>query len=242
MKILVLKYVLHSLLGIIYVIGVSAISPAAHAGLLMRFTGSVIDIYDPIGAFSGVASDDIVSGVVQYGDSNLLGDNDADFAQYLYSASPGGGNRMKATVGAYSLEATQRLFVQVYSPSYFATGVDFQFLDADTSALSTAGLPNGFQLSNSGVVVGLYTQSNRGATSFPTPPSSLLDLAQYDDPITGGFFYVDYRDSNGAFVDSSFVSFRLTSVQAVPEPSSLTICSIGLGMLALARRASVRKR
>ncbi len=205
------------------------------AGLILRYSGEVNLTDDPFGIFSGVQLGDTVTGELQYDLPDAFFDY-GDMVQYTYNVMPGGINRMIANVGVYSLTPSSTIYLQTYDPNSFSAGVDFQFLDGDSSMLSAAGLPAGFQIGSVGAYVGLFTQSFRSSISFPAPPTTILELSQYDDPITGGFLFADVLDANSNYQTTAFVGFSLNSIQAVPEPSSIATAGVFLGLLVVRKR------
>jgi hypothetical protein len=215
----------------------------AHAAPILdyRYAGVVTDVYDPYGLFAGVSPDAQVSGQIRYfapvPPPSFFPAPDA-IALYSFLMRPDGADRVTATVGGYTLQARESLLA-VYGPTNPGlVGLDLRFLDADTSSLSTAGLPSGYRLF-AGVVLGLFT-TDFSTSTFPDLPTELLPFGRYDS-FAGGLFFVDVFDTEGEYVDSAFIDFRLTSLERaspIPEPTGLAV----LGGLLASGVWSVRRR
>lgn len=213
-------------------------SSPAPAGTILdyRYTGVLTDFYDPYGVFAAVAPGDMISGEIKYSAPAPTPIDYGSMLQYPFPVTTGGGNLMTAAVGPLDLRSTQQLIVQVYDPvATGATGVDFQFGDADASQLNAPQLPPGLSVTGAGAYVGLNA-TDFGLSTFPNLPTSLAPLSLYDSPLTGSFLFADIRDSSGSYVDGAFVGFALTSLTAVPEPTTLTmVATAGLCALGYAR-------
>jgi hypothetical protein len=104
--------------------------------------------------------------------------------------------------------------------------------DGCNSQLS-ASLPTGFTFRNAGFLL-VFISDNPNLSTLPNLPTQFAPTSQWnvDDAfnlaqfrITGayGFAYVDVFNAAGSRVDSSFMSFTVASVTAVPEPSASTL-------------------
>lgn len=213
---------------------------AAGFNLNAEYSGTVVGVFDTYGVFGAITPGDSVGGVIRYSvPEQPPVFEDPFYAFYDFPVTPDGSTLMTATVGGLTLQSTQNLFVQTYNfgDPDFIFGSDFQFGDGDVSLLNTAGLPAGYTLSFLGAYVGLFG-TDPTLFDFPTPPSAVLPLSQYDTPFTGGFLFVVIQDGQGQFVDSAFVDFRLTAVTAVPAPPTVALAAAGLPLAA----AWVRRR
>ena len=215
------------------------LTPASAEFLLnARYSGKVTEIDDQYGVFGPVATGDAVDGLIRYTAPTGPPDfQNPTFVDYELPVSPGG-TLMTARLGALDLRSTGEIIVQLYQlddPDFFY-GYDFQFIDGDVSLLNTNNLPAGYTLSFATAVLGLYKTDPTGL-DFPNLPSDLLPLEGYDSEFTGGFFAADIRDASGQYVQSAFVSFQLTELRAVPEPSTALMVGAGVPLiLAWSRR------
>ncbi|MEJ7636977.1 MAG: hypothetical protein WKF75_03045 [Singulisphaera sp.] len=201
-----------------------------------RYTGVVTAVQDTYGVFGSVALGESVGGIIRYSAPARPPDiGFPDLAEYRFPVTPGGGTLMTASLGALDLRATRNLVVDVYniadpiSPPDSIYGYSFQFNDGDVSRLRMTGLPRGFQLSFLDAVVGLFA-TDPSLIQFPNPPSTLLPVERYDS-YTGGLFTVQIRDANGRFVESAAIEFQLTSLTAVPEPSSALLAGVAFPLI-----------
>lgn len=211
---------------------------AAGFQLDARYSGVVVGIRDTYGVFGPVSPGDSVEGIIRYSGSELPFLDDPTGASYELPVTPGGPNLMTLVVGALDVRTTQTLLLDVYNlpdpnPADSFFGYVFQFNDGDVGPLSQGGLPSGYQLKFLDGVVGLFT-TDVTRLNFPDPPtslpppSSLLPLDQYDSWATGGSLVVQVRDASGRFVEFANIDFQLTSLTAVPEPSSALLAAMGL--------------
>ncbi|MBX9583642.1 MAG: PEP-CTERM sorting domain-containing protein [Gemmataceae bacterium] len=204
--------------------GLAVLTPTpATAGPILdyRYTGEVIDVYDPFGVFAGVSVGDPVAGSIRLSPPVPSPIDLGYEAAYLFPV-PGGGNELSAA-GPLDFEASGLFLAGVSNPAETGyAGLRFLF-DIDPS---TGGLPPGYTLSFPFSQVDLLS-TDLSTSTYPDLPSALLPLAAYD-AFTLGDLYVDILDANGDYVDSAYVIYRVTGLTAVvPEPASLALFGLG---------------
>lgn len=217
-------------------------SAPLHANVILdyQYSGIVTSVDDPYGVFGAIAPGSSVSGLLRL--SNPTPSPDIvrpGQANYDFPVTPDGRNLLSTAVGSLNAQSTQNLLVQVYGPPTGSTGIDFQFSDAETSSLNLSQLPAGYSVSL-GSYVGFFT-TDVAQSTFPDLPSALLPLSQYNARSTGGFLFVDIRDATGEFISTAYVDFQITTLTAVPEPSSGLMAMLGFGLVgacSLRRRAA----
>ena len=224
------------------------LTPASAEFLLnTRYSGVVTEISDQYGIFGPVAAGDAVEGILRFTAPTGPPDfQDPTVVAYTFPVTPGG-SLMTARLGALDLRSTGELFVHLDhfdDPDFMIYGYDFQFIDGDVSLLNTSGLPAGYTLSFASAYVGLFA-TDPATLDFPNLPSDLLPLEGYDPESTGGLFSVQIRDANGVYVESAFLSFRLTGLRAVPEPSTALMVGAAAPLIAAysrRRRTGLNRR
>ena len=218
-------------LTILTLMGSYTNSASADVVLDFQFGAEVIGVLDEYGLFGTIAEGDGLTGRLRYGNQVSFEDGDDTFIYRELSVTPGGVNQMSVSIGELAFGATQKIIAQSYNMEFDEDGIygtDFQFNDADTSILNLENLPLGYQV-RLGALVALFLNDPTLST-FPELPSSLLQLDMYDGWATGGFFYADFYNAQGQFIDFAIVEFRLTSLTTVPEPSSGLLAFVGLAL------------
>lgn len=213
---------------------------AADFDLNAKYTAVITDVQEYYGALGTIARGDEFSGVIQYSSPAFAPDyEDGSFADYQFPAIPGVDVLLTADLGALHLEVKQYLTLSISNDAVDSIyGYDFQFGD-DSTSLKT---PGGYTIGPLGAEVGLYL-TGPSLLDFPNPPSTLPPIGAYDPFSTGGYILAQVRDAGGNLVETASFQFRLTSVQSVPEPSSILLAATGFPLIvAWSRRRKLGRR
>ncbi|QEH32772.1 hypothetical protein OJF2_12530 [Aquisphaera giovannonii] len=199
----------------------------------MSYTAEVTAVDDPFGVFGAVAPGDAIAGILRY-----AGDAMPGFAPSLhyFPVTAGGGTLMTVGLGGIEVASPSRLNVTAYDQP--EPGYQFQFASLDTSMLNSPGPGYEFDYLEAAI---LLRGTNLAPYGYPDPPSALLPLAAYD-VAAAGWLSVGLFDEDFNFYEAR-VDFRLTSLQSVPEPSSVLLLGASCSPIlawALGRRSRLR--
>ncbi len=222
------------------VLASSFATPAAQANLFTyNFTGEVTDVSNPNGLFTGSASvGAAVTGSFTYTDSPNQGSfafND-NFTNYSHTETPAD-TRMVLTVGGAAVHSSaaslSNMIIGNGNPSdefppYFPIGDSFRYVDTldDSSTLFDFSQAELFQSASGSL---FFVDSTGDLFDSQALPSGLA-VSSFDSR----FGLVIITDDN--FEETGRLTFRIDSVQAVPEASTAAMLCLTIIMLVAWRR------
>lgn len=227
-------------ISLVIMLGATAFGPSARAELVTySFTGTINVVDDP--------NDDLLGGQVKLGgrfsgtlvydtSTARLMSSESSYSVYLYPTTTSGSTfvppiGITAQVGSYSITPKYRagdLIVNVFNNEPVLLGSVADGLSASQEEWINSDLFYAYS-----VYLNDPSESVFSSTALPTSLST-------SDFTIGTFTFYKYPvvSENGGYVARPVVVFQgmIHGLQAVPEPSSLTLCGLAIPALLVLRR------